>query len=122
MALLECRLGTILNESKGSVVASNATFVISWWGRLRGLLGEKNLTFGSALVLRPCDSIHMFGMRFPLDVLFADSDGVVVGVVENIRPWRMTKRYRSAACAIELPVGAIASSETEQGDALRFEQ
>jgi hypothetical protein len=115
-------VSTIWNESKGSVVASEARIVSNWWGRLRGLLGEKSLAPGAAMVLSPCDSIHMFGMRFPLDVLFADSDGVVVGVIENIRPWRMTKRYRTAVCAVELPVGAIADSNTEQGDALRFEK
>jgi len=115
-------VGFVRNETKDSLVASEAKFVTSWWGRLRGLLGEKEICLGSAMVLSPCDSIHMFGMRFPLDVLFADSDGVVVGLVENIRPWRMTKRYRGAVCAVELPVGAIAESNTERGDALKFER
>jgi uncharacterized membrane protein (UPF0127 family) len=88
---------------------------------------------GEALVLEPCNSIHMFFMRYPIDVIFVSGqprpagDGEragthdVVGLVPGIRPWRMTRFYRGARLAIELPVGAIERSGTQQGDQLALE-
>jgi uncharacterized membrane protein (UPF0127 family) len=63
----------------------------------------------------------MIGMRYPLDVVFADSEGKVVGLAENLRPWRMTRVYRGARYAVELPVGTVSSSGTCRGDVLAFE-
>jgi hypothetical protein len=37
-----------------------------WWPRFRGLLGRDRLPEGEGLLLTPCRSIHMLGMRFPL--------------------------------------------------------
>ena len=38
--------------------------------RRKGLLGRDTLADRHALVLAPCGSVHTFGMRFPIDVLF----------------------------------------------------
>ncbi len=37
--------------------------------RMRGLLGRSGLPSGTAMLLRPCSSIHMVGMQFSLDEL-----------------------------------------------------
>ncbi len=63
----------------------------------------------------------MMGMRYSLDVVFADREGQVVGLTENLRPWRATRIYRGAHFAVELPVGTVAGSGTCAGDVLAFE-
>lgn len=71
---------------------------------------------GGGLVLDPCGSIHMFFMRYPLDVLFLDKEGRVVFMYKGIKPWRVGRIVRGAKMAVELPEGAIEQSLTEVGD------
>ena len=46
--------------------------------RLRGLLGHPEPQPGEGLLIVPCSGVHMFGMRYPLDVAFLDGSGRVV--------------------------------------------
>jgi len=63
----------------------------------------------------------MFGMRYAIDVLFLDSEGLVVHIAEGLRPWRMTKVVRGARFAVELPVEAVKSAATVVGDEMYLE-
>ncbi len=111
----------VRNVTRDTLLAERARHARSLWARTVGLLGTAELAPGAGLVLEPCKSVHMIGMRYPLDVVFVDSEGMVVGLAENLRPWRMTRVYRGARCAIELPVGTVSSSETRSGDHLVLE-
>jgi hypothetical protein len=65
-------------------------------------------------------SVHMFFMRFPIDVVFLDRDRRVVGVRHGLRPWRVAGARRAVA-ALELPAGAAAAAGLERGDVLALE-
>lgn len=81
--------------------------------------GPSEFGDGQALVIDPCTSIHMFFMRFPLDVLYLNRDNEVVRAQENIRPWRIGPLYtKGARFVIELPTGTIQRSRTSVGDAI----
>lgn len=71
---------------------------------------------GGGLVIEPCNSIHMFFMRYPLDVLFLDKDGAVVFMYAGIKPWRVGRIVRGAKLAVELPAGTIDTTRTQTGD------
>jgi uncharacterized membrane protein (UPF0127 family) len=83
--------------------------------RLRGLLGRKGLEPGEGLLLRPSNSIHMFFMRFAIDAVFLDAEGVVVGVVPRLRPWRMALR-RGAKAVLEVGAGEAERARVATGD------
>jgi uncharacterized membrane protein (UPF0127 family) len=88
--------------------------------RTLGLMFRAELPEGDGLMIRPCNSIHMFFMRFPLDVAFLDRDGVVLHTVHGIRPWRVSRLVRRAKAAIELPAGTLAAAGVEKGTVLRL--
>ena len=88
--------------------------------RMRGLLGRVELPAGSGMLIDASPSVHMFFMRFAIDVVFVDRDRKVVRVVEQLRPWRVA-RARRAAAALELSAGAAASAGVHVGDTLVFE-
>jgi uncharacterized membrane protein (UPF0127 family) len=111
----------VQNATRGTTLASRARHADTIWTRLVGLLGTSGLGEGAGLVLEPCNGVHMWWMKYALDVVFADVEGQVVGVVAELRPWRVSKVFRGARYAIELPVGAIAASGTEVGDRLVLE-
>ena len=91
----------------------------SFWARLKGLMGCKNLALGSGLLLDPCPQIHTCFMRFPIDVIFLDKTNHVVAVLENMPPWRMSKFYVKSRCTLELPGGSLQGC-VHVGDELSF--
>lgn len=72
--------------------------------RARGLAGLDALPAGSALRLAPCRSVHTFGMRFALDLLWLDANGRIVRVDEGVAPRRLRTCLRARA-VVEVPAG-----------------
>ena len=84
-------------------------------------MGCASLPDGKALVITRCNSIHMFFMRFSIDVVFVDKNDIVVGLLENIPPNSISPIFWRSSKAIELPVGKIAFTKTKINDKVRFE-
>lgn len=81
----------------------------SFAARLVGLLGRRGLDPQQALLLVPCNNVHTFFMRFAIDVVFIDRDGVVLAVVPHLAPWRVAAARRAHAC-LELAAGRAADA------------
>ncbi|MDI3297630.1 MAG: DUF192 domain-containing protein [Bacillota bacterium] len=76
------------------------------WARARGLLGRDGLEPGRALWLRPCGSIHMIGMRFPIDVIWLDRGNRVLRMDRDVPPGiRGFRSCPGARSALELAAG-----------------
>jgi uncharacterized protein len=103
------------------VLCERCELAIEPWTRMKGLLGRDSLAPGEGLWIEPASSIHMWFMRFPIDVVYAARDGRVVKVVHGIAPWRMSAA-RGARVALELPAGAAARCGVERGDYLQLER
>jgi len=108
----------IFNKTRSTIVAQNAWEASGMLERLRGLLGKSHLKQGEALILRSCQSIHTFFMRFTIDVIFVDSQNKVVLVRNKLKPWRLSPICLKATYAIELPAGMIVATSTIKGDEL----
>lgn len=81
----------------------------SFLARTRGLAGLDDLPADAALLIPRCRSVHTFGMRFPIDVIFLDGDRRVVRVDSDVPPRRVVWAR-----------GARAVVETRAGEATRF--
>lgn len=68
--------------------------------------------------MKPCQSVHTFFMRFPIDVIFVDSKNSVIKTYHNLKPWRMSGFFFSACFCIELPTGTLTNTNTQVGDHL----
>lgn len=88
--------------------------------RMRGLLGRTGLQPGEGLLIRPTNSVHMFFMRFAIDVVFLDRELTVKKVVERLRPWRMAG-CRGARSAVELAAGEASRRGITVGERLTLE-
>jgi uncharacterized protein len=109
------------HEPSGVVVAARLEEANGALGRAVGLLGRDGLEPGSGLWIHPCRSIHMFGMRFPIDAVFLDRRQRAVRVVAGLRPWRMVPLVWRAASVVELPAGRAGEVGLLPGDQLRVE-
>jgi len=86
--------------------------------RLLGLLGTTEVDPQFGLHIHPCNGIHTFGMKYPVDVLFLDDDGLVVEAKCKLPVNKMTKLVPSAKSVVELPPGSIDRHLIEVGDHL----
>jgi uncharacterized membrane protein (UPF0127 family) len=111
----------VRNLSRDADLAENATVADSFWRRLRGLLGRDGLAPGEGLVIMPCNSVHMLGMRFPLDVLHLDRSGTVLRVLSDLRPGQLGPLVWRSHAVIELPAGILAATGTVAGDQVALE-
>ena len=93
-----------LEREDGDVVCERCVVAATAFTRMKGLLGRSGLEPGEGLLLRPASSIHMFFMRFPIDVVFLDRELEVRKVVPDLGPWRFAGA-RGAKSALELPAG-----------------
>jgi|SRR5687768_7620089 len=109
------------NETRGTWLGDRIQSADTSETRTRGLLGRAGLAPGEGLWISPCEWVHMFGMKFPIDVVVLDKDHKVVGVKPGLRPGRIGPLFWGAHSTLELPVGAIAASGTVKGDVIRWE-
>lgn len=86
--------------------------------RFKGLMFERKPYVNKGLHLTPCDSIHMFFMRFPLDIVFLDKENRIVDVRNNLQPWRIAIPKKRAFSTLELPTGTIKKYNLQIGDKL----
>jgi uncharacterized membrane protein (UPF0127 family) len=107
----------VINKRTGETIADKAIIASTFLGRLQGLMGKKELLPGTALVLHPCRSIHTFFMRFPIDVVFLNKEGMVVFLISELSPYRVSPYISKAETVIELPPGTI-EKEIQSGDFL----
>lgn len=110
-----------VRNAAGDVVCERCEVPKSSFARARGLLGRSGLEPGGGMLIDAAPSVHMFFMRFPIDVVFLDRDRKVVRVVHGLRPWRVAGARRAVA-ALELPAGAAAEAGIEKGDVLSLEE
>jgi len=108
------------NLRNGKELSNNVTVADNLLKRMKGLLGRRDLPVGEALWIKPCMSIHMFFMKFPIDVVFLSKRNSVIATVKNIQPNRMTRLYLKAASVLELPAGIIEATLTEVGDEIEI--
>ncbi len=106
----------IINKNKDALLAENAIIADNIFTRIKGLLGRKALAQGSALVIKPCNAIHSFFMRFPIDVLFIGDKGKTIAIKKSFKPFRLTGIYWGVKFVVELPAGVIDETSTAVGD------
>ena len=113
----------LINKTKG-INFGQLDFADSFVSRLMGLMFRKDPENGLILKLpssrsRRGSAIHMFFMRFPLDIIFLDYDKKVVDMV-SIKPWNTYTPKSPAKYVIELKEGSINNYKLEIGDEMDF--
>lgn len=113
----------LVNRTKGNNLGK-LEIADSFMSRFMGLMFKKDIGEGLILKLpstrsRRGSAIHMFFMRVPLDIIFADEDKKVVDLV-SIDPWKMYTPRAPARYVIEMQKGSINTNQLEIGDELDF--
>lgn len=94
---------------------------VRWWSRAVGLLATPSLDDPCGLWIRPCNSVHTVGMRYPIDVVFINKDGTIAKVVDRLPPWRAAG-CRKAKSTLELRAGLAQALGLKPGMAVALQQ
>lgn len=111
---------SFFNKDRNCYVASKASWAANLFTKLRGLLGTDTLPAGEGLYLERCNQIHMFGMRYAIDVVFIDKKSRVIGLCHEIGPGRISPAYWNARGCLEVPAGTILDTGTQIGDEIEI--
>ena len=109
----------VSNLTRNTVLAACMEVADSAALRNKGLLGRDRLSLGEGLWIVPCESVHTFWMRFPIDLVYLDRKKRIRKLVSEVRPWRMSACLW-AHSVLELPPGTIRNTQTQLGDRLEF--
>jgi uncharacterized membrane protein (UPF0127 family) len=109
----------IWNLTRQTVLADRVEVADHGASRRKGLLGRDGLPAGEGLWIVPCESVHTFWMRFPIDLVYLDRNKKVKKVRSGVPPWRLSACL-SAHSVLEFASGTVHKTETRPGDSLEF--
>ena len=99
----------------------NVRIANTFCSRFKGLMMEKSLPQGEAMIL-DTKSIHMCFMRFPIDAVFLDKEGTVLETHEHLKPWVGTATCMKATYVIELPDRDITRLKIDIGQSIPVQE
>lgn len=105
----------------GLIMANRVTVASRRLDRAIGLLGRTRLEVGEALWITPCHGVHTWFMRFSIDVIAMDAEGVIVDTVSMLKPWRMRLPRPGACSVLELPAGTLLTTPVKVGHRIQIE-
>ncbi|UTF59447.1 DUF192 domain-containing protein [Gilvimarinus sp. DA14] len=97
------------------VAHSRLMYADTYWLRLRGLLARPAPGAAEALCIEPCSSVHMFFMRYALDIVYLDRAGAIIKIASHLQPWRLSQCW-GAHRVLEFRAGEVASLGLQVGD------
>jgi uncharacterized membrane protein (UPF0127 family) len=109
----------IWNLTRQAVLAHSVEVADRGATRRKGLLGRSCLPFGEGLWIVPCESVHTFWMKFPIDLVYLDRHRKVKKVRSGVGPWRLSACL-SAHSVLEFASGTIDKTQIKPGDKLEF--
>jgi len=92
----------------------------TFFTRFRGLMFRTELSHDRCLHIVPCNSIHMFFMRFAIDVVFLNREREIVKLKQDVRPWGLIWPVPNAHSVLEMPVGIVQTLDLNIGDTLEW--
>ena len=114
-----------VNQTRGTVLCARLENAGGLAGQGRGLLGRDGLEPGTGMLFEngrftPFMWMHMFFMRFAIDIVFLGRSNRVIRINRRLKPWRVSSVVFGARCALELVAGAADESSTQVGDQIVF--
>ena len=108
-----------VNVTRGTVLSTQLELAGTGPSRKKGLLGRECFLPGEGLWIVPCEAVHTFFMRFPIDLIYLDRKRRIRKLRSSVGPWRVSG-CMTAHSVMELPAGAIRETQTEQGDMIEI--
>lgn len=100
----------------GKDIASRVESALTFSRRLIGLMGRSIILDDQGLYFPGCQSIHTFGMKFAIDVVFLDKEMKITKIVSRLNPNRVAFAPFSTRDTLELASGVLKNHDLNVGD------
>jgi uncharacterized protein len=111
----------VRNQTRNALLGDAVEIADTSGKRRVGLLRHERLEPGTGLWIVPCESVHTFFMKFPIDLVYVDKKHKVKKVRHAVPPWRLSACF-TAHSVLELPAGTVEKTGTVAGDELLIEK
>ena len=111
----------VRNATRNCPLAERAEVASGLLRRAIGLIGRRDWSTADGLVIEPCNGVHTFFMRLPIDVVHVGAEGEVLRLLPAMRPWRLGPIVRRSRWVLELPAGTLNGAGTQVGDRVELE-
>ena len=111
----------VRNQTRSRVLGQAVDVADTSSKRRIGLLKHERLDDGTGLWIVPCESVHTFFMKFPIDLVYLDKRRKVRKVRNAVPPWRLSACFW-AHSVLELPAGTATNTGTQVGDELAIDK
>jgi hypothetical protein len=115
-------MGTCSVLLDGRVIAKKVGIAGSFVRRLIGLQWRRDLPDDEGLLIKPCNRVHSFNMKFPIDLVFVDDKGTVVELIPSFRPGQVSPKVSGTAGVLELSAGTADRVGLRREDRLTFDR
>ena len=105
----------ILNSSNDITLLEDASLADSYFTRLKGLLGKSSLKDDEGLIIKPCNSVHTIGMKFSIDIAFVDKNNVIIHIIKDMVPGKLSSIVKKSSYVIESK-GGLFEGKVNIGD------
>jgi uncharacterized membrane protein (UPF0127 family) len=109
----------VTNQTRGTLLAGDVLVARQASSRRKGLLGRADLGPGEGLWIVPCEAVHTFFMRFPIDLVYLDRKHRVRKLRAAVPANRLSACF-FAHSVLELAAGSIHASRTQVGDLIEL--
>ena len=101
-----------------NIICESCEMANTHFTRFMGLMFRKGLEENCGLILDPCNQIHTFHMRFPIDVVTIDKDNIILDIFEAVEPWKVKPVVKNGKKVIELDAFVAKEKGLKIGDKL----
>lgn len=125
MIMTPCKTAAIRNRTRKTLIAPMYRLCRSTHSKAKGLMFTnkhevKERAYLFEFNIPKPQSMHMFFVFYPIDVLFLDEKKTVIDVKEGFRPFSVYNSSKRSKYVIELPENMIRKSRTKLGDRLEW--
>lgn len=110
----------LINKTSNTIISENVMVADSFFKRFKGLMFTKELPEQNVMLIKPCNEIHTYNMRYSIDVLYIDIYNRIIAINEDMKPGRIGKSVKNSAFVVELPCNKIKSLNIKIGDVVEL--
>jgi len=110
----------IIKIERNQQEVCNCYIADSFFKRFKGLMLADPLLDNEGLFLDKTNSIHMFFMKYEIDVIFLDKDNKVIDMINSMKRRRVSKIYKNCKSVVELKSKSLLNLDIVLGDKLIF--
>lgn len=110
------------NQTKQTPLAENPKVCATPWSKAKGFMFTKKYQQPLLFIFSKEQYVplHMYFVRFSLDILYLNSKQQIVEIKENLKPWQFYHPRKKAMYVLELKQGTVKEKKIDVGDEIRW--